>query len=154
MLQLVGRLLIDVVIEPVSEEQVAMSTPALGWNLLRVVIGEVVARDFDGESLVEITEVLVLECVAVILGVTHDEDLATIIRDGDIGASLFRIGQEPQFGTILYVLAAVACVARVRSAEDIVETTHERHTEIRDLVMENAKHLLGQSVLVNPVVVV
>lgn len=88
MLQFVGRLLIDVVIEPVCEEQVAMSTPALGWNLLRVVIGEVVARDFDGEALVEITEILVLESVTVIFGVTHDEDLAAVIRDGDVGASL------------------------------------------------------------------
>lgn len=42
----------------------------------------------------------------------------------------------------------------MRSAEDIVETAHERDTEISDLVVENAKHLLGQRVLVNPVVVV
>lgn len=45
-------------------------------------------------------------------------------------------------------------MARVGRAEDVIEAAHKRDTEIRHLMMEHAEHLLGQRILVNPVVVI
>ncbi len=91
-LQLVRRLLIDVVVEPIGEEQMAVRPPTLCRSLLGVVIREVVARDFNRKTLVEIAEILVFESIAVILRVAHDKDLTAVIGYGDVGASLLRIG--------------------------------------------------------------
>lgn len=49
--QVVGRLLVDVVVEPVRVEQVGVGAPGDQGLLCGVVVGEVVARQGDGRPL-------------------------------------------------------------------------------------------------------
>ena len=122
-LEHIWRLLIDVVVEPIAVEQIGVGAPVLAWGLGGVVVGEIAVRDLDGQTFAEVALVFVFEGVAVVLRVTHDKNLASIARCGNVGSRLLRPCQEMEIGTCLDILAASASVARVRGKECIVETT-------------------------------
>src|SRR5699024_159377 len=65
----IGRGLVDDIVEPVGVEQVGMAAPAHHGRLGIVVIGEVVLGHVDGQSRVLVPQVLQLEGLGVILGV-------------------------------------------------------------------------------------
>jgi hypothetical protein len=50
-IDVVGRFLIDVVVQPVGEEQGGMSPPCDEWAERRVVVAVVVEGRLDGQSL-------------------------------------------------------------------------------------------------------
>ena len=77
--QVVGRILVDVVVQPVLIQQVCVSTPAEERRLLGVVVGVIVLWHRDGQALADIPLVLGVQRVLVVLRVAGDEDLPSIL---------------------------------------------------------------------------
>ena len=107
----VGSRLIDIVVEPIAEEEVGMSAPADYGSASGVVIWEIAFGDTDGETLVDVAEILILESVAVILRMPHDEDLTAVRRRDEIWSGDRRIDQEFEIRVGINVLAAGSSVA-------------------------------------------
>ena len=85
---IVRSLLIDVVVEPVGEEEVGMGAPGDNGSESRIVGAIVVAGNVYGKPLGEITAVLVVKSQGRIFGVASDEELTTSACHDDTDARL------------------------------------------------------------------
>lgn len=94
--QVVGRLLVDIVVEPVRVEQVGVGAPGDQGLLGGVVVGEVVARQGDGQALGLVALVLVLEGIGVVLRVPGDKDVLAVAGGGQVHPGLRGDGQDLQ----------------------------------------------------------
>ena len=89
---LVRRLLIDIVVEPVRKKQMRDAAPAHDRLLRRIVVRIVVHRNLRMQARFFIAVVLLLERIRIVLRVARDEELAFLeIRDGVDARRLLRI---------------------------------------------------------------
>ena len=73
--QIVWRDLVDVIIEPVGEQQIAMAAPCRARFILRIVTREVVIRHFRRQTGVHIPEVFASQRIGIIFRVArHKRD--------------------------------------------------------------------------------
>ena len=61
---IVGRSLVDEVIEPVGEQQIRVASPAHHGVFGIVITGEVVGRGLDGQTCVFVPEILLFQGIA------------------------------------------------------------------------------------------
>ena len=71
-------LLVDVVIQPVHKQERRTRAPAHMRSLGRIVVREIVLRDLDRKSLIEISEILIPQRIDIVLGVSRDEELPSV----------------------------------------------------------------------------
>src|SRR6056297_1883990 len=75
--QVVGGGLVDIVIQPVGEQQVGVGPPARRRRGLGIVVGKVVARDGDVQTLSHVATVLGGEGAGIVFQVAGNEDLSS-----------------------------------------------------------------------------
>ena len=95
-LHVVGRGLVDEVVEPVCEQQVGAGAPGAGGPAGWVVVGVVVLRHRDGQPRVHVPAVLLLQGVGVVLRVAGDEDLPALVGGDGVDPRLLALGQDLQ----------------------------------------------------------
>ena len=152
--QIVGRSLIDVVIEPVGIEELGGGAPAHQRGLGGIVVGEVVVGDVDVDALVHIPEVLVGQGVGVVLGVAGDEEAAVVLALHGKDPRLLGDGQQLQLGDRQHVLQLVLGVPGVGDIEHIVKAPEQGGALAHHGVGEDAEELLAQVVLGDLIMVV
>ena len=82
----VRRRLVDKVIEPVGKQKIGMAAPTDNGLLRVIVIGEVVLGNLNRKAEILITDIFSSQRIRVILRVTHNENLAVVIRFDSINA--------------------------------------------------------------------
>ena len=154
LLQIVGGLLIDVVVEPVGEQQVAVAAPGDARGQGRVVVRVVVLGLVDGQAFLEVAAVFRVQRHGRILRVPRDEYLTPSASHHHAHAAPRAFGDESQFRVGKDVLATEFGVAAVRHVELVVETAEDGQSWVENALREDAKHLLPERVLGHAVVVV
>ena len=77
--QIVRRVLVDVVVQPVFVQQVSMGAPAEQRRLLRIIVRIVVDGHMDGQALGHVPLVLGIQRVLVVFRVAGDKDLPSVL---------------------------------------------------------------------------
>lgn len=146
-LNIIRRLLVNVVVDPVAIEEIGMGTPGDEGFLVRVVVIIIVLWQIDIITLAHVTLVLLVEGVRRILQVTGDEELTAATSHHDADTALRRLGEDIQARHLLDVLTAHLGMAALRHIEDIIEATEDRLRWVERLLLEDAKHLLLERIL-------
>ena len=73
--QIIRRVLIHIVVQPVRVQQIPVGAPAEQRVAARIVVGVVVAWDVDGLAGLHIALILPVQGIFVVLGVADDKDL-------------------------------------------------------------------------------
>ena len=94
----IGCFLIDIIIEPVAEQQIGVPTPADDGRFRGIVPGVVVAGDLHVHALCDIAVIFALQRVAVIFRVPGHKDLSSPLGKDEIGARLRRSSDDAQGG--------------------------------------------------------
>ena len=146
--------LIDVVIQPVGVKQLAGGAPVDDGGLGGVVVGEIVLRRTDGQTLVHIPEILPGQGVRVILRVPGDEKPAVVLALHGEYPGLLRHGQQLQLRNFTDILLPVLGVPGVWDIKNIVKAPEQGGLLFQRCVGEHAEELLGQGVFGDAIVVV
>ena len=141
------------VVNPVTEQQVTVRTPAHKRGAGRIVGGEVVDGNFDGTPGGEVAVVFAFQGVAVVFAVTGDENLPLVFGDDEIHPRLGRFAEDFKFGTFFDVGAQNGGVAAVRDVKNIVETAQQTAAGAQDFMREDAEHFFGERAFGNAVIV-
>ena len=154
MVQIVRRVLVDVVVQPVGVQQVAVGAPAEQRVARGVVVGVVVAGDIDGLARLDVALVLGVEGVLIVLGVADDEDLPPGLgrkqhRPGDVA-----LGQDAQVGAGVDGGTVQPGPTAVRGIEHLVKAAHQRVRGPRHAVLKHAEHFFWQMHLGNAKMIV
>lgn len=147
----VGRGLVDIVIEPVGIEELAGAAPAHHGGLGGVVVGEIVRGHGDGQSLLHIPQVFPGQRVGVVFRVPHHKKLPGILCFHGKDAGLRGVGDQLETGGGQNIAAAHLGIAGVGGIKAVVKAPEERGGGLEHLVVEHAEELLGQLVLGNAV---
>ena len=150
----IGCRLVDEVVEPVAEQQMSMSTPADNGLLGVVIVGEIICGRIDGQSQVLVPDVLPVQGVGVVLRVSGDENLPSLLVHDAVDASLIRGGHDLQSLGGSDVLPEDGGVAGMGNPEFIVKATQQDGALVVRPMGEYAEELLLQLVLGNAVVIV
>ena len=153
-LHIVRRRLVHVVIQPIGIEQIRAGSPPHDRLAGGVIVGEIVGGRLDGQSCVLVAEVLILQGVRVVLGVTHDEDLLAAGGHGAEHACLLRAGQDADLLHGLDILPLGGGVAGVGDVEHVVVAAEQHGAVVVQGMLVHAEELLLQGVLLDAVVVV
>ena len=86
MVQIIRRLLINVVVQPVRNKQMCVAAPRKRGCLLVVVIREIIVRHFGVQTLIDVAEVFLRQRVAVIFRVARHKELAPALFGDDMHA--------------------------------------------------------------------
>ena len=109
--QIVRRRLIQIVVEPIGEQQARVASPAEQYLLFRIVVSEVICGNFSFKSFVDVPEVLVGKRRLVVFRMTENEYLSAVFSGYDMRTSFFRLSQDPQLRMLQNVFLARDCVA-------------------------------------------
>ena len=150
----VGRTLVNEIVEPVGEEQMRVPTPRNERGLRRVVVGEIVLGNGDGFALRKVAEVLVFEGVRVVFRMSRDKNLFSLLGGNGVDARLLGGGEDFQILDLFDILAKYRRVAGLGHHEYIVEATEENGAFVIEGMGEDAEHLGGHEVFLNAVMVV
>lgn len=95
---IVGRSLIDVIIEPVGEEKLPGGPPVDDGVSRGVILREVIHRNLWIHSFFQVTRILERQRVCVILQMAGDEEMAAVLGFGDGNACLVGDSHQLQTG--------------------------------------------------------
>ena len=84
LLPVVGSDLVDVVVEPVGEEQTGMGPPAYHRISGGVIVREIVFWDCCVQALCAVPLIFILQGKWIVLQVSGDKDLPIVFREHDI----------------------------------------------------------------------
>ena len=79
LVDVIGGVLVDHVVEPVGKEQVGVAAPDKAGCLVGVVIWKIVVRDLDIKSFVHIPLIFVCKGIAVVLRVPCDKKVGATV---------------------------------------------------------------------------
>ena len=139
--QVVGRLLIQEVVQPVGKQQVGVRPPGVDGRLGGVIMREVVARHLNGQPLVKIPPVLITQGVPVIFRMAGDKNPPAVLVAYQIDPRLRRGGQDIQFRAVGHILFKDFRVAGVGRQEPVVEPPHQWMLRDKIVMLKNAEHL-------------
>ena len=82
--QVIRRRLIQIVVEPVGEQQARVPSPPEHDLLLRIVIAEIIARNVNFDPFVDVSEVLICQCCLIVFLVPQDKYLSAVLCGYDM----------------------------------------------------------------------
>ena len=148
-----GRHLVDIVVQPVGEEQVGRGNP-LHIDLFAGIVGKVVLGRSHLHALAEVAQIFVFERIAVVLGVPGEEDAAIVPGFDDRAARLFGVCEHGQFIAGVDLLIGDKGMAGMGNIEGIVQPL-EQGIVLHELFMRvDAEDLLREELLFQAVVII
>ena len=139
--QVVGRGLVDVVVEPVGVEQLSLAAPDVARLGRGVVIREVMRRNLGAEPALHVALVLQAQRVGIVLGMAKDKEATAVGRLDDVQANLVRHGHNLKLRLGLHVLAAHIGVARMHGIETVVKAADQRALQLHQIMLKYATRL-------------
>jgi hypothetical protein len=133
--QIVWRDLVDVVVEPVDEQQVAMAAPGGARFILRIALREIVMRQFRTEASFHIAEIFIRQRVSIVFRVSGYKSNTFIFAGKQVGIALFCFGQNLQIRVVADQCRREIRIAGVRSKEDIIKTACQQRVGMKDVVL-------------------
>lgn len=112
-LQVIGRILVNVIVQPVFIQQVGVGPPAEQRRLGRVVPRVVIAGGRNIQPLVPVTPVFGIQGVLVVLRVSGDKDLSPVLDAQQVRACRIALRQDAQLSAGIDVLPADPGMAAV-----------------------------------------
>lgn len=100
MTQIVWRNLVDVIVKPVSEQQIAVAAPGGARFVLRVVLWEIVMRYLRVQTGFHIAEIFTCQGIGIVLRVAGDKGDALIFTGEQIRIALFRLREDLKIGIV------------------------------------------------------
>lgn len=100
MTQIVWRNLVDVIVKPVSEQQIAVAAPGGARFVLRVVLWEIVMRYLRVQTGFHIAEIFTCQGIGIVLRVAGDKGDALIFAGEQIRIALFRLREDLEIGIV------------------------------------------------------
>ena len=97
---IVGRGLIDEVIQPVAEQQIGVTAPGNHGILGIVIIGEIVVGYMNGQTQILVPDVLPIQRIRVILRVARDKNLPPFIEPTykmDVSTAHYYIAEKDKY---------------------------------------------------------
>ena len=144
----IGRFLIDQV-EPVVVEDMGITAPGKGRRIAVIVMGIIVGRRSDGQSLVFVAQVCFSQRIPVVFKVAEDEKLPVVWRADDIDTVFCIAGEDFQLRCIVDGNVIDSRMARLGNEIPVIESPQERMMAPRELVFVYAEQLLGQELLLD-----
>ena len=144
----IGRFLIDQV-EPVVVEDMGITAPGKGRRIAVIVMGIIVGRRSDGQSLVFVAQVFFSQRIPVVFKVAEDEKLPVVWRADDIDTVFCIAGEDFQLRRIVDGNVIDSRMARLGNEIPVIESPQERMMAPRELVFVYAEQLLGQELLLD-----
>ena len=92
--QIIRSFLINVVVEPIGEEQVSVSTPSDMRRLARIVVQVVVLWFMDGQAFGEVALILSIEGIWFVFRVACNKDFASSSSHHHTHAALRTFGNK------------------------------------------------------------
>ena len=115
--------LINIVVYPVAEQEVAMCSPSHVRRIVRVGVHVIVLRHLYVITFVLVATIFLIERVRSILHVSGYENLSSVSCHYDAHAAFFRFGYYVKFLMLLYVFASYFRMTAVWHEEGVVEAT-------------------------------
>ena len=150
MTQIVWRDLVDVIVEPVSEQQISVAAPGRPGRVLRIVFWEVVVRDIRVKARLEISEKFGLEGIVKEFGMARDKG-DKFVTGEQVRIPVFRFSEDLKIGIIADQLRREVCITGVRREERIVKTARQQRMRVQDMVFVYAREFFGAGLFRNTV---
>jgi hypothetical protein len=145
MVQIIRRLLINVVVQPVCNKQMCVAAPRKRGCLLVVVIREIIVRHFGVQTLIDVAEVFLRQRVAVIFCVARHKELAPALFGDDMHARKVGERKYNELVVLFDVVKVNLRVARVRRKVIVVKAAHQGVIRVQHMVIVNAGELFLSS---------
>lgn len=123
---IVRRLLIYVVVDPVAIEEVGMGAPCHQRFLSWVIVEIIILRQFHVVALAHVSLILLVQGVRGILQMSRHEEFPATTSHHDAHSALRRLGDDVESWHFLDVLTSHLGMAAVWHIEDVVEATEDR----------------------------
>ena len=131
-----------------------VSPPADDGALGVIVVGIVVRRDVDGQTLRFVPEVFLFQRVRIVLGVAGDENLTAFLVHGGVDPGIRGGSQNFQAGNGFNVGTLHGGVPGVRNPEFVVEAPEQNGALVVRVMGVHAEQLFREGFFLNAVVVV
>ncbi len=131
-----------------------MPPPADNGCFRIVVTRIVIHRHMDGKSLVFIPEILLFQGIGIIFRVAGDEDLPSFLTHDSVNPCFRRGGENLQPGHLFNIHPVNGSVPGMGHPKLVVKAPEQNGPLIVQVMGINAEKLLGQGMLLNPIVVV
>jgi hypothetical protein len=122
LIEVIGRRLVDVVVDPVAVKVIAVRPPLQKRALGGIVVREIVERNIDVQTLADVTVILIAQGVAVILRMAHDKEASAVTGHAEQYARLGGFRQDLEILAGVDGLCGDLCIAAVGNQEIVVET--------------------------------
>jgi hypothetical protein len=100
MAQIVWCNLVDVIVKPVSKQQIAVAAPGGARFVLRVVLRKIVVRNLRVQTGFHIAEIFACQGIGIVLRVAGDKGDALIFAGEQIRIALFRLREDLEIGVV------------------------------------------------------
>ena len=131
-----------------------MTPPADHRRLGIVVLGIVIFRHLDGQTLILVPQVFPFQGIGIILHMTGDENLPAFLVHHCIHPGLLRGGENLQSGNLLNVRPIHGGMPGMWNPEHIIEAPQQNRPLVVSVMGIDAEQLPGQRMLLNAIVVV
>ena len=131
-----------------------MGAPDVQWSAGGIVIREVVRWDLGVDTTLDVALVLELEGIGIVLGMAKHKEATAIDRLYNVEAHLVRHGNDLKVVHSFNVFDPYIGITRMDCIEAIVKAPHERTFRLEQAMLENARCLFGQAILLDAVVVI
>ena len=98
--QIVWCNLVDVIVQPVSEQQITVAAPGSARFVLRVVLRKIVVGNLRVQTGFHIAEIFTCQGIGIVLGVAGDKGDALIFAGEQIRIALFRLREDLKIGVV------------------------------------------------------
>ncbi len=100
MAQIVWCNLVDIIVKPVSKQQIAVAPPGGARFVLRVVLRKIVVRNLWIQTGFHIAEIFACRGIGIVLRVAGNKGDALIFAGKQIRIALFRLREDLEIGVV------------------------------------------------------
>lgn len=90
----VGRRLIDVIIEPIGVKELRGGAPANNWGLAGVIVGKIVLGNVDWQPPAYIPKIFLRQSVRIVFRMSGNKEAAVVLALDGKNSCLFRDSQH------------------------------------------------------------
>ena len=96
--QIVWCNLVDVIVQPVSEQQITLAAPGSARFVLRVVLRKIVVGNLRVQTGYHLAELFTCQGIGIVVGGAGDKGDALIFTGEQIRIALFRLREDLEIG--------------------------------------------------------
>ncbi len=138
MAQIKRRDLVNIVVQPVRKQQVTMAAPGRTRRQGRIVLREIVKRDFRLQTRIIIPVKFTCKGQRVIFRVPGYKGQPLVPARHQISAGCLRFSKQFEIGVVAYKLAGKIRIARMRRQKIVIKAARQQSVRMQDLMFIDA----------------